>query len=627
LVDQVTSRWRSATQSWKQIITNEYLLVAGLTVLAAILRLYRIDACALWGDEYNSIRQARDIGISFNSLPYFLFLRMWMNFGSSEFWLRLPAAIFGTLVVPVTYFLGKELFGTRKHGGLAGLLIAISAFTVEYSQQVRFYSLFLFSSSLAFLVFVYYIRHEHTRRRLGILIMANLFCVVTHALGFLVTTVQAVAYWLMRKRNYRMRFVILSVGIILILALPHLMPSALLEYPFMVLYRYQGDTPSVYKGPRGIHPTIAVKIPLAFFFYTFGNSVHPLTLRLVIPGILLLGYLFVRGLWRLRHDQVTLILLLVWLGLSPLLLFLGFDTWAPASFITAHPNYTIYVILAFYLVVVHGILSHRRARFVPSALAVGISIISLGSYYYPSWSDTSRLTDWRHAAQFVQQHADDRTVVLYDGRSADPVEYYFPSSIPSRSLWDYRGKDSLEELDSFDRLVFVSYDSKGGNRAVFTRILQKIEAEFAYRDGFVHYPLFAYVYQRTGSTGYPVDAATGIVSLPKEVYGLPFADLRLPQRAEYAGRTVLLTGSFALPSLDGARERTITLSRFSTLGRIQLLRRLDRSGLRSEWPTRNHWTMQFCWFITAGSCISEPFRLSERPQCALRELKLPKCRK
>lgn len=55
-------------------------------------------------------------------------------FGLSELTTRLPSALAGTLLVLVTYFLVKELFGDKRVGLLASLLVAISPWSLQLSR-------------------------------------------------------------------------------------------------------------------------------------------------------------------------------------------------------------------------------------------------------------------------------------------------------------------------------------------------------------------------------------------------------------------------------------------------------------------------------------------------------------
>jgi len=60
--------------------------------------------------------------------------------GSAPWVLRLPAFVAGVLLVPATYALAHALYG-RRAAVLAGVLVAVSSYAVEYSSNARGYTL------------------------------------------------------------------------------------------------------------------------------------------------------------------------------------------------------------------------------------------------------------------------------------------------------------------------------------------------------------------------------------------------------------------------------------------------------------------------------------------------------
>src|SRR5438477_8761338 len=118
-----------------------------------LLRLLTLDAHGFWFDEIESL------DISSLGIPTFITDRFGyaanqtpLHFGIV--WLtslladpatttvigRLPSALAGALTIPLVYALGKELFG-RTQGLIAALLLALSAVHLNYSQDLRPYSL------------------------------------------------------------------------------------------------------------------------------------------------------------------------------------------------------------------------------------------------------------------------------------------------------------------------------------------------------------------------------------------------------------------------------------------------------------------------------------------------------
>lgn len=538
-------------------VRQEFLLVAAITLTAAALRLYQIGRISLQGDEFGSIREASQLGLNINSIPYFWILHAWSNFGASDIMLRLPAALFGTLAVPVIYLLGKELLGSWAHGVLAALLNATSAYAVEYSQQVRFYSLFLLASCLAFLAFAGCMREKRSPGRLWVLLVgADLLCMASHALGFVVVLVQ-LAY-VAGGRGRRIAAVLIACfGVFAFLSLVALRPEWFAA-PFQWLERYLAVPPSTqYAGPRGLQVSSIAKIPMALFFYLFGMSVYPGTGWLVVPGLGIFAFLAARGLFALRKRPGVLRLIGLWICLPMFLLFLVFDAVVPQSFVGADSRYAIYVLIAVQLIISAGIMSFSRTRALIAGACFVVVGASLAFYYRPSWSHSGRLGDWKPVARYVENQALTNSLILYDGRSRESVKRYFPAALRCESFWDYLKSSSPDELQRFEEIFLVADDFKNENRQSINRFLKSLRGRFVSLGSYVRYPLFVLALRRPGTNPAPVVDPAGTMPIPAEVYGLEFADLDLPRTARFAGKQWRIIGGFSTPGPDGERERVI----------------------------------------------------------------------
>jgi hypothetical protein len=123
--------------------------LVAILAFAFALRLYRLGAESLWYDETVSVYLA---GQSLPALVahtagdihppgYYLLLHAWTRLaGSSDFAVALPSLFFGLLLVALAFRLGARLFGPGV-GLLAAFLVALSPFTLWYSQEVRMYTL------------------------------------------------------------------------------------------------------------------------------------------------------------------------------------------------------------------------------------------------------------------------------------------------------------------------------------------------------------------------------------------------------------------------------------------------------------------------------------------------------
>jgi len=123
------------------------IALAVVTMVGLVLRL--IVTRGIWLDEAISIHEAhlpfRDMieSLQFSDRhPPLHYMVLWLvvrTLGDGEFAVRLPSLIAGTLVIPVLYCLGSELYD-RRTGLIAAAFGAVSPLLVWYSQEARMYS-------------------------------------------------------------------------------------------------------------------------------------------------------------------------------------------------------------------------------------------------------------------------------------------------------------------------------------------------------------------------------------------------------------------------------------------------------------------------------------------------------
>lgn len=227
---------RQRAWSWAAVIV--------LLLLAAALRFYRLDFESLWGDEIGQVIVAsqdslRDVlngakrHAAATPLDYLL-LHFALKVNDTEAFVRVPAAIYGTLSVLIMYLLGYQLslaaFRQRLSSHFVGVasafLLAISPFHVGYSREVRFYALFVLLSLTSVLLFWIALRRE-SWKWWPVWAIVTLLGVYTHLYTFLVMLCQGlylVGRWIeslsdrnKSRRHWRQlaRYAVLSILIIL----------------------------------------------------------------------------------------------------------------------------------------------------------------------------------------------------------------------------------------------------------------------------------------------------------------------------------------------------------------------------------------------------------------------------
>lgn len=133
------------------------LLVLGVTLFGAALRLTSLNTRSFWLDETTAVRQAtwsvaelvdRMAG-NVHPLLFHLTLHAWIRaFGRSELTVRLMVVSFGIAAIPLIYWAAATIYD-RRVGVIAAVTLAASPFFIWYSQEARMYTMMLFFAVLA----------------------------------------------------------------------------------------------------------------------------------------------------------------------------------------------------------------------------------------------------------------------------------------------------------------------------------------------------------------------------------------------------------------------------------------------------------------------------------------------
>ena len=167
------------TQQMKHKVTElvgkpgmQYVWLLMITLLAAAIRFYKLGEWSFWFDEIFTIDRAsahysdldglvRNIPPATNWIPLSVILTGFVmnNLGISEWSSRLVPAVIGIISIPAIYFPTKKEFGTAV-GLISVLLLAVSPWHIEWSQNARFYSSLMLLYTLTLFAFYYAIEND-----------------------------------------------------------------------------------------------------------------------------------------------------------------------------------------------------------------------------------------------------------------------------------------------------------------------------------------------------------------------------------------------------------------------------------------------------------------------------------
>jgi 4-amino-4-deoxy-L-arabinose transferase-like glycosyltransferase len=154
-------------------MTNYYVLLTFIILLAFAARLYILGDAPIWYDEglvgwaarLSLLESARWTASDVHPPLYFWLATVWRGFvGEQPFALRFISVVAGILSVVFVYKIGARIH-SELVGIMAALLVALSRFSIWWSQELRMYSL---GSALTLLVVwcALTVLHERASRKL-----------------------------------------------------------------------------------------------------------------------------------------------------------------------------------------------------------------------------------------------------------------------------------------------------------------------------------------------------------------------------------------------------------------------------------------------------------------------------
>ncbi len=448
--------------------------LTAIIVVGAILRLVELGLKSFWLDEIASVFIVSKPGLSFwswvwhdegNMAMYYVLLRGWLHFGSSDTTARLLSVIPGIVTILVMYLLGARLFG-EKAGLLAAGFMAINACDVVVSQEARAYSFVVLAVAGSTLLFVRWIERPSVGRAVAYALVAGL-TFYFHYFGILVPVAHAVSLAAVppERRPWRQTFLIAAI-------------LAVLAAPVLWMIHAQNIE----------HITWVQR--LSFLeLYHFGSYLAAETGK-AVGGVLLVIDLVLIGLFlrsyprRANRSEDGLIRWRYALVVS------GFFTPVAISLLVSVVRPVFYhrfliICLPFWvLMMAVGAeqISTRRWRTAAIAAVCVLSLVATVTSY------TRVKEDWRGAVGYLIDHAQPQDRVLYyDFLSGYGVERYRnwlegpDSKRPTAIVIGQPGVDWEKQTEQAPRVWLVMYranpDDPGAARAIQSTLQGHFTAE------------------------------------------------------------------------------------------------------------------------------------------------------
>jgi uncharacterized membrane protein len=326
----------------------EYILLLLITLLAAVLRFYKLgewsyflDELYTWRDSLQAYSRPLTMVLYPNErLAFLLSTKLSMDiFGENAIALRFFPYIFGTLTIPLLYFPLKTLFDKRV-AFLVIFLLTISPWHIYYSQMARWYSFLLLLIFFSLVYFYFFIEYGCTKYIFVYLLLLYVALSFHLTAGFVVGIVLSYSLFVLifpkfQSENIQTRklLIVLAIHFALIMAsIPRLVNFISKWTTAEELFGSWGSdlfikfiyhiTPSIAfvafvafivsvknKDRKGIFFATYCLLPLVVLSIAsmFNLNVNPRYLLFVLPGILLLvSYLCIYLKDQLRSNGTIL---------------------------------------------------------------------------------------------------------------------------------------------------------------------------------------------------------------------------------------------------------------------------------------------------------------------------------
>ncbi|HEU5335980.1 MAG TPA: glycosyltransferase family 39 protein [Terriglobales bacterium] len=414
-----------------------FALLAAIMAAGGVLRFLHLTSKSFWLDEGVSVTLSRLDAPNLlhilwrreaNMALYYALLRVWLHFGSGDYFVRALSALISLAAIPVIYLLGKRLF-TSTTGLLAAALFSVHAWQVRYAQEARSYSLYVLLTALSCL-FLLAALEKPTRRNWAAYAAASVLAIYSHFFSVLVIVAQGAAvYFLDGDERARAQF---RRGLKLI---------ALFFLPLAVFIASRGAGPISWITRPGGGQVREFLLDLA------GNGGEPLlVLYIVCAAIAVAGRGWTRGR-QLPFHSWRYLFLLSWLCV-PVAVTLMFSVVRPVFL----PRYLLACVAPLVLLAASG-LARLRPRWVAAIVLAGMLVLSVRGTiaYYRADFDLGR-EDWRAATQYIlSQSRPEDGILFHSAQARMPFEYYSEENPARREVRvifpDYAGTEKLSYLD------------------------------------------------------------------------------------------------------------------------------------------------------------------------------------
>ncbi len=473
----------------KPVLTHDQAknMLWGMLLLAIVmagvwLRWRDLDSQSLWEDEGYTLwlsrfspREIWHVLRVDNTTPLlYVLIHYWSYvFGTSEFSLRAPSAVFATLSIPLFFLLARKTLVDRMAVTFAMALYAVAFFQVWHARNARFYALLIFLSLGTVYCLLLYLENRRLAPFCGLVLFLAL-SLYTHNMVLLYLP-GFVVLWLVypaeRTLLARLKDGLLAASVVLLLYLPWV-PTLLAqvqtirrvpEFPtprvgelldsLFILFGFDPRTlQTVFRDQLRIH------ISRLFGFWTW----TPLLLLVVVVCIL-------GGLLAARIVDRRKTAALAAYALGPVLLTFAYSRVSNAVYQTQVFSGCCSVLPLLLAAPIAFQVGNLRKAF----LGVGLVVLVLAVVSGPGYLRREHKEDWRGATQYLVQLPErDRLVVIVPDLGLPLVHYYAAGLSKSGPRFELTGlltRFDPSDIDLEKRMIDLLSDPHADDLALLTQ--------------------------------------------------------------------------------------------------------------------------------------------------------------
>lgn len=424
--------------------TRLYLLLAGVLLLALVLRVINLGERSLWYDEafavlfaekgldamlYGTLEPVAGGAADIHPLLYYGTLNVWMSLvGQGAFAVRLWSVMLGVATVGVMFLLGRELFGVPT-GLAAATVTAVAPFHVQYSQEARMYALMGLLLVVATWCFVkgwraIDLRSGGWRWMVAFGIVAALAMYTQQLAAFYLAALALVPVF--ARRGDQIKGMIIGGLVALMVYLPWMfqLPGQFSK----VRSYYWLEPPNIAQPLLTIRSFLVVNLDI-----TTGSLIG------FLGALFLILFLIVQIVMVSRRRRNALegwsLRLVLWLAFGPPLLM-----WLVSQVQAVYLERAL-LPSALMLYLALGWLFARGGMPRPVAVvvgAVGVALVGIGLFHQYTW-DSFPNSPFRHAGEYIREQWQEGDVIVHQNKLTALPMVYYQRDLPQHFIGDTPG--------------------------------------------------------------------------------------------------------------------------------------------------------------------------------------------